>query len=287
MTSEWLILMSSLPARAGTARVALWRRLRKIGAQPLSTGAHVLPFSDERHEDFTWLVQEIRKAGGTAHVVRTSAIEGLNAAALRRRFTETADAAYDALIERARRAAADADLAALRAESAEAARIDFFGSRKAVRLERLLGRALPAGGRPLSRAAYRAKLWVTRPRPHIDRVACAWLIRRFIDPKARFAFAPAAGAIPFDMPDVEFTHHGDDCTFETLVRRFGIRDAAAGAIAEIVHDADLKDAKFGRPEAPGIDAAVRGFTRIQKNDRRVLDMGFALFDSLYAQLKRR
>lgn len=284
MTSDWLVLMSSLPARAGTARVALWRRLKKIGALPVNTGAHVLPCSDERHEDFTWLAQEIRKAGGTAHLVRTAEIEGIRAAELRRRFTEAADAAYDALIDRA---AGDGDLASIRAEAAEAAKIDFFGSTRAARLERHLRRAVPNAGRALRRADFRGKLWITRPRPHIDRVACAWLIRRFIDPKARFGFLPARDAIAFDMPDVDFTHHGDDCTFETLVKRFGIRDAAVGAIAEIVHDADIKDGKFGRPEAAGVDAAVRGLTRIQKNDSKVLDMGFTVFDSLFAQLKRR
>ena len=288
----WLLLMCSLPTRSGTARVAVWRKLRKLGAQAINTGAHVLPGSREHHENFQWLAQEIQKAGGTAHVVATSRIEGLSDAALRRRFERACDAVYEELIERAGQASDASELADIRAEATEGARVDFFNSRKAAQLEKLLRRAVPASrAKRLSRARYRGKRWVTRPRPHIDRIACAWLIKRFIDPKARFDFAPEGrvppGAIPYDMAGVEFTHQGEDCSFETLIRRFGIRDPAVGTIAEIVHDADLKDDKFGRPEWIGLDAVIRGLTDAAADDRRVLERGMTIFDALYARLKKR
>ncbi len=128
--------------------------------------------------------------------------------------------------------------------------------------------------------------WVTRPRPHVDRIASAWLVRRFIDPAATFLFADPdafpADAIPFDAPGVELGHQGDDCTFETIIKRAGLRDARLDAIAEIVHEADLRDGRFVRDEAPGIDLAIRGLTATNPDDDRVLELGFALFEGLYA-----
>jgi hypothetical protein len=128
--------------------------------------------------------------------------------------------------------------------------------------------------------------WVTRPRPHVDRIASAWLIRRFIDPGATFLFAEPdafpADAIPFDAPGVELGHHGDDCTFETLLKRAGLRDGRLAVLAEIVHEADLRDGKFVRDEARGIDLAIRGLAAANQDDERVLELGFALFEGLYA-----
>ena len=138
---------------------------------------------------------------------------------------------------------------------------------------------------------YRGKTWLTRPRPEIDRVGSAWLISRFIDPKAKFVFAPSAqsvpGAIPFDMLDAEFSHHGNNCTFETLVKRFSLADKAVSRIAEMIHDADLDDAKFQRVECMGIDRVLKGWAKQGLTDKEILRHGFECFDALYAFLQRR
>jgi hypothetical protein len=137
---------------------------------------------------------------------------------------------------------------------------------------------------------YRAKTWLTRPRPEVDRVGSAWLISKFIDPKARFVFAPSAqsfpDAIPFDMLDAEFSHHGNNCTFETLTKRFAITDKAVAKIGEMIHDADLDDARFQRVEAFGIDRVLKGWAKQGLGDQEILRRGLESFDALYAFLQR-
>ena len=140
-------------------------------------------------------------------------------------------------------------------------------------IERTLGAATPpaADAPRLQAKQFKGRVWVTRPRPGIDRMASAWFIRRFIDRSARFRFADAADArdrrsIPFDMPDVEFGHHGASCTFETLVHRFGVADPAVRQIADIVHDLDLKETRFGRPEAAAVGRIVDGLRAAGTSD---------------------
>ena len=137
----------------------------------------------------------------------------------------------------------------------------------------------------------RGRRWVTRPRPHVDRIASAWLIRKFIDPEAEFVFAPPAGfpadAIPFDAPGVELSHQGEDCTFETLVKRARLRDRRLTRLAEVVHEADLRDGKYPHEEARGIDVAVRALLAASPDDRQVLEHGFTLFEGLYATTARK
>jgi hypothetical protein len=132
---------------------------------------------------------------------------------------------------------------------------------------------------------------VTRPRPHVDRIASAWLIQRFIDPEAKFIFtAPKEfpkDAIPYDAPGVELSHEGEDCTFETLMKRARIKDRRVARLAEIVHEADLRDGKFSHEEARGIDAAIRAFIAASPDDQRVLEQGIALFEGLYANTSTR
>ena len=139
--------------------------------------------------------------------------------------------------------------------------------------------------------AFRGKTWVARPRPHVDRIASAWAIRRFIDLQATFVFAPKPdrikGGIPFDYPGVEFGHQGEDCTFETLLKRFGLKDRALQALAEIVHDTDLKDAKFGRDEAKGIDTVIKGLAATITDDHALLTQGVLIVDAIYASISGR
>ena len=138
----------------------------------------------------------------------------------------------------------------------------------------------------------RGRTWVTRPDVHIDRLASAWFIRRFIDPKAKFRFAAPDARVTkdelrFDMVGGDFTHDGDRCTLETLVRAVGLPDRGVKAIAEIVHDLDLKDGKFGRPEAPGIARMIEGLVARYANDDERLEKGFAMFDDLHEAMTRK
>ena len=137
----------------------------------------------------------------------------------------------------------------------------------------------------------RGSTWVTRPRPHIDRIASAWLIKRFYDPDARLAFADTADAvrtgIPFDVLGAEFGHQGDDCTFETLVKRARLRDRRLTRLAQVVHEADLRDGKYPHEEARGIDVAIRALLAASPDDHQVLTQGMALFEGLYATTPRK
>lgn len=142
----------------------------------------------------------------------------------------------------------------------------------------------------LAAKKFLGRTWLTRPRPEIDRIGSAWLILKFIDPKARFVFgndpAKHRDAIPYDMFEVEFSHHGDDCTFETLVKRFGITDKAILKIAEMVHDTDLEDGKYQTTECVGIDQVLKGWAKSGLSDEELLKRGGECFDALYHQLKK-
>jgi hypothetical protein len=285
--------------------VALWRRLRKIGALSLKTSAHVLPDQPVHFERFQWLAQQARDGGGEATLVRATQIEGTSNEDLIHLFQEARRPDYAALtkavteLAKANRRRAGAEFAdgleKLRRQLQEIRAIDYFVSPAGHDVETLLRKAASmhepvTRRRPpaLLRKDYQRRLWLTRPRPEIDRVGSAWLIRKCIDLHARFVFGPSPAAhpqaIPFDMLDVEFTHHGDDCTFETLLKRFAIKDPLAVRIGEMIHDADLEDAKFQRAECVGIDLLCKGWARLKWPDAKILSAGMASFDALYASL---
>ena len=142
-------------------------------------------------------------------------------------------------------------------------------------------------------AGLRGRTWVTRSGVHVDRIASAWLVRRFVDPEARFRFVPAKGYVPasgelrFDMFEAEFTHEGDRCTFEVLLERAGLDDPALRALAEIVHDIDLKDAKFARAEAEGIRTVIDAICTATGDDEERLLRGGAVFQDLHGYFRRR
>ncbi|HTL69345.1 MAG TPA: chromate resistance protein ChrB domain-containing protein [Lacunisphaera sp.] len=304
-TTRWLLLLYALPAGHGSLRVGLWRNLRKLGALPLKTSAYLLPDRPAQHESFQWLAQQLRDGGGEATLIRTEEIEGLTAAEIKALFNQARAADYaalnrelTALLRRHQRKPAAGQAAPaekLRARFAEIQKIDFFDApakhdtlvlwRK---LDRLSGPAHAPAPR-VRRADYQGRTWLTRPRPEVDRVASAWLIKTFIDPRAKFVFAakPGAGpaAIPYDMLEGEFTHQGDDCTFETLLKRFGLADRTLQRLAEMVHHADLEDGKFPAAEAEGLHQVFRGLARLGWSDERILAHGFTCFDALYAAVK--
>lgn len=307
MLQPWLLLLLSLPPRPSSLRVRAWRRLRALGAVALKSGAYLLPFSPDRYEQFQWLAQEVQKDRGEATLLKVDRVENMKQPEVVRLFHEARNADYATLTDRyrklgsAKRPRAGEELARLAREMDRLADIDFFeapGRQQALRAREAAERRAtgpvkpatrPAGG--LDFEALRGRRWATRPRPHVDRIASAWLIKRFIDPAAEFVFAAAdevpAGAIPFDMAGVEFGHQGDDCTFETLLHRSGLRDRRLAAIAEIVHEADLRDGKFPRDEARGLDLVLRGLLAAIKDDHEALAQGLTLFDGLYSTIGER
>ncbi|MDQ2825165.1 MAG: chromate resistance protein [Verrucomicrobiota bacterium] len=300
----WLLLLYSLPAHRNTERVAVWRRFKKIGALQLTTSTYLLPDRPAHYEHFQWLTKLIRDSGGDATLVRVREIEGLPNEKLVERFNKARDKEYAALNKalraltgRGKKSAAQDfvdKLARMKRQFHELREIDFFNSPRAQDIEMLLRkmeRTGKEGALPrIDPKNYQARTWVTRPRPEIDRVGSAWLIRNFIDPKAKFAFASAAsakpGAVSFDMLDAEFSHHGDDCTFETLTKRFDIRDKTVRKMGEMIHDADLDDDKFQRNECIGIDRVLKGWAKEGMSDNDILASGLRCFEGLHAFLRR-
>ena len=304
---SWLLLLFSLPATHKTARVSIWRKLQKSGAIQIKTSTYLLPDTPAQYELFQWLAKQVTDYGGDSTLIRAQQIEGLSDARIVGLFNAARDSDYSALSEAARKLAAPRaakrdkafsdELEKLRKAFRAIREIDFFDAPKAHvaesqidRLESVTRSKTPAAAR-LQAAKFQGKIWVTRPRPEIDRVACAWLIRRFIDPKATFKFATnadaIAGGVPFDYAHGEFSHHGEDCTFETLLKRFGIADKALRVIGEMVHDADLEDEKFQRPECLGLDRILKGWAKHGMPDEEILLRGGNCFDGLYAFLRRR
>ena len=311
---QLLLLLIGLPPTPSSLRVRVWRRLRTLGAVPLKRSAYLLPDTPERYEDFQWLTQEIQRDGGDATLVRVQQIENVSPADVLRLFHEPRDRDYRQLAVRYRRLLQSLDrkseatharvhdeLARLSKDYQRIRNIDFFdaaGGAEVRRLEEAIAMRTrrPESARPESRptldlSKLRGRRWVTRPRPHVDRIASAWLIKRFIDAEAVFVFAPPAefprDAIAFDAPGVELSHQGEDCTFETLVKRAHLRDRRLARLAEVVHEADLRDGKYPHEEARGIDVAIRALLAASPDDHQVLAQGMAIFEGLYATTPRK
>jgi hypothetical protein len=303
--SSWLLLLFSLPTNRNTERVAVWRRLKKMGAVPIKTSTYLLPDAPAQYEQFQWLAQQIRDYGGDSTLVRAQEIEGLTKDKVVAMFNEVRAKDYGELRKAlqdfiARRKKINAEEAVSELERItrrfrEVRAVDFFESPRGHDVAMLLRRAEgPKRSRQLETLdvkQYQGKTWLTRPRPEIDRVGSAWLIARFIDRKPKFVFASTAdgipGAIPFDMLDAEFSHHGNYCTVETLIRRFSVSDKSLVKIGEMIHDADLDDARFQRVEAVGIDRVLKGWAKEGLSDQEILRRGFECFDALYAFLQPR
>ncbi len=315
----WLLLIHQIPPKPDYFRVKVGRRLQRLGAVALKNSVYVLPRSDTSTEDFHWVAREIAADGGDATVCAAQFIEGVSDGHVEALFNGARDADYAQVAEEARalseslpavrqtldqkRAEVEGRIARLKRRLSEIAAIDFFGAPSRGAAEGLLADVearLQADPSSASTAKakvraeqYRSRTWVTRKGIHVDRMASAWLIRRFIDPKARFKFVPGKGYEPetgelrFDMFEAEFTHEGDQCTFEVLVARFALAEPGLRAIAEIVHDIDLKDAKFERPDAIGFERLVAGIAMAHKDDEARLERASAVLDDLYAYFQRK
>ena len=315
---RWLTLLMTLPPTPTRHRVGVWRKLQRMGAVRLRSAGWILPETPETTELFQWLVQEIQSFRGEATLLRIDRIEPMTDEEIAGLFHKARAVEYQAVVQGCRDILRHLDryqanhrrsipqlrgkLDGLKRELDRIQSIDYLkaptGARArslwettAKRLRAAETRPRAARGRHRTALPPRGSTWVTRPRPHIDRIASAWLIRRFCDVEAKFAFADAADAarkgIPFDVLGADFGHHGEDCTFETLAKRFGVKDRRVTAIAEIVHEADLHDGKFTRNEAPGVDLAINGLVEATPDDHELLERGMAIFDGLYTVLKQK
>lgn len=321
---RWLLLIHQIPPKPDYLRVKIGRRLQRVGAVAIKNSVYVLPLNPESYEDFQWIVREIEEGGGDAFVSEASLVgEGLTDEAIRARFDAARSEEYRAVLADAQsllatvrrpakrsvrsnrsasaaaanllRPSSENELAKLRRRYESVRAIDFFGAadadavaatlaeiQQSIRRHGADDRATPVQNR------LDGKTWVTRRGVHVDRIASAWLIRRFIDrhPRFRFvdpnAYVQAAGELRFDMFEAEYTHVGDACTFETMCAQFVPNDAALREIGEIVHDVDCKDAKFRRDEAPGVARMIAGVAALCPHDADRIERGARLFDDLYA-----
>jgi hypothetical protein len=304
---RWLLLAHQLPTRLSNARVKTWRRLQQLGAVPSRNSVYVLPDREQCREDFEWLRGEIVALGGEATVFTAVVISQGGEEDIVRVFQANRTRDYRVLTKeihrllasvRGKRSSADRRqqtaraVRAVRERFTALERIDFFGASARdeaaaalAQLERMVAGPDPARGTTatgLQKTQFQGRRWVTRRRPGVDRMASAWLIRRFIDPKAVFAFVekPAESDVPFDMYTGGFSHRGELCTFEVLCEEFAIAAASVTRIAQIVHDLDLKDDKYGAPEAPVVGRMIDGFRAVHADDARLLEDGIGMFEAL-------
>jgi len=321
---EWILLIHQLPPKPTNLRVRIWRKLQNLGAVAIKNSVYILPASEKTHEDFQWLKQEIESAGGEATVFQAASVEGATDKEIIAAFRKARDEEFAAImaelnglagairgpsrgkhLSAGRLAAHEAELDKLHAEMERIIANDFFKAdgqaralvayercQKAIRDSHGLATKVSrstAKSETLDLAKYQGRRWLTRRHLHIDRLASAWLIKQFIDKRPRFYFVAEGetveGAIPFDMFGAEFTHHGEDCTFETILKRFGLSyNESLREMAEIVHDIDLKDDKFHRLEAAGLNAIINGLSGTLRDDRKLLQQCSTIFDGLYSLL---
>ena len=295
LSAPWLLLVFSLPSPRASERVEVWRKLQRYGALPLRSSGYVLPSTPANQEKLEWLATAIRNYKGQASLVQVQGFDDLPDKKMRQLFMEARSNDYEKLLRELRSTARHPTgrLNRLRKRFQEIAAIDFFESPLRTRVESALARAdEPQAVKPGAKAKltqYRNRIWITRPRPGIDRVSSAWLIRRFIDAKARFVFGDEPDArpeaVPFDMFALAgFGHRGEDCTFETLCKEFAIREGKVKRMAQVIHDADLADDKYGRVEGQGLDRVLNGWARQDISDDELLQRGMELIEGLYLGL---
>ncbi|HSD74299.1 MAG TPA: chromate resistance protein ChrB domain-containing protein [Steroidobacteraceae bacterium] len=315
-SNRWLTLAFALPAQPAYARVKVWRRLQKVGAVSFKNALYWLPGTDAALEDFEWILREIRELGGEGLILESRALQGFTDGDIRALFERAREEDYGELArevqsllsasERKRDPLEAADIAAQVARQRERLKaieaIDFFQSNGREQVHSLL-RSLEARAPQDADAAetstpeprvqsLRGRVWVTRAHVHVDRMASAWLIRRSIDRDARFKFVterhyrPSAGEVRFDMYEAEFTHDAERCTFEVLLDQIGRPDAALRAIGEIIHDLDLKDQRYERPETAGVGQLLNGIARGTDDDEERLRRSAEALDNLYLALSR-
>jgi hypothetical protein len=310
---NWLVFSYSFPSNQGSsARVSLWRRLGRLGAISPKTGVHILPGSEDCLESFQWLASEVQQQKGECLLMNVDSFEGLSDQELINLYKDKSEKEYQELedsvkqLERAtkgkvvddEKSKLHSEIEKIRQKHADIARCDFFDAPGGLRLTARLAsieRSLAAEVAVLPEICkarkkdFKKKIWVTRPRPHVDRLACAWLIRRFIDDRATIRYAKnfKNDELAFDMKTGgAFGHVGNFCTFETMLTAFELDSMALWTIAEIVHEIDLRDSRYHHPEMAGVDAILNGWLLKNFSDAELESHGLALFDGLYADVLR-
>jgi hypothetical protein len=316
-TRRWFALAFHLPAESAYPRVKVWRRLQDIGAVSFKNSLYLLPASEDTLEDLEWILTEVRAAGGSGMILEGQAVAGLADGEITALFDRARESEYRELGEEiaaftetlARKRAAPTpsevatQLSRFRERLASIEAVDFFQANGRQNVQALLRALEPRGAAARARKeetmerpdaqALKNRLWVTRANVHVDRMASAWLIKRWIDTDARFKFVternyePAADEVRFDMYDGEYTHDAERCTFEVLLDLVTSRDTALRTIGEIVHDLDLKDRKFEHEETAGVRQIIAGVIAAHANDEERLARSRALFDDLHASLSKR
>jgi hypothetical protein len=314
---RWWVLAFQLPAQPAYARVKIWRRLQTVGAASFKNALYLMPATDEALEDFEWTLREVRDAGGEGLILDARAVQGFTDEEIIAIFDSAREEQYRAIAEEIRAFSArferKRDPPTAEETAAQHARfhsrisaieaIDFFQANGREQVRALLrglelrnisfdaSEAEPAM-QTENLTSLKGRTWVTRANVHVDRMASAWLIRRWVDPDAKFKWVAdrnyhaAAAEIRFDMYQAEFTHEGDQCTFEVLLGRLELKDSALSAIAEIIHDLDLKDQKFGRKETAGVQQLLAGIVASQPSDDTRIERAANLFDDLYHSFQR-
>lgn len=319
---KWILLIHQMRPNPTRNRVMIWRRLQNIGAIPIKNSVYILPFTKEAYEHFQWLRQEITAQKGDATIFRVDFIEGIRTQDIIKQFQRIRDKDYDGVFAETvklknavegsidkshisvnQKEKYESELNKLKVRFNEIITIDYFSAPNRVKAQQAIADSnkiieslkkysengkLTEATVPIKiykKDEFRNKNWVTRKGIHIDRIASAWLIKRFIDKGARFSFvtenATIKNGIGFDMYNTEFSHRKEDCTFETILKSFNLKDSTLAQIAEIVHDIDLKDHKFDRPEAEGINQIIIGLSQKLKYDKKLLKTGMEIFDALY------
>jgi hypothetical protein len=316
---SWLLFFYTLPSKPVRNRMTIWRKLLKAGALSFKGSVYMLPYTEEHHEFLTWLVSEVVSLKGEGSFVRVKKIETIDNQQIISLFNQQRETDYQRIlkefddIERkitiTRIGGASQDkknitnqIRKCRRDFEDIKKIDFFISKRGVEVGRSLERIVETlnslFGTGIEKHAvsiapariedYKHKTWTTRKRPFVDRFASAWLIKKFIDKNASFIFIDEKdldnmdkNVIPFDIRGGRFTHAGDLCTFEVLMKSFSLKDKTLRKIAEIVHELDLKDDKFRNPEAKGIEDILSGIRKIAKDDREAFEKGMYIFEMLY------
>ena len=313
----WLLLIHQIPPKPDYFRVKIWRRLLHVGAVAIKQSVYVLPNSESAYEDFSWILKEITEGGGDANLSEVRFMEGLTDKQVVALFQEARKSDYEKLIKeihglrneisKSETSASNAStkfkvqVRKLQKRLDDIAAIDFFDVPQRVATENAFFDLMSNVkgihgmiGKSANVDEFVGKIWVTRKNVYVDRMASAWLITRFIDKGAKFKvvgskhYAPQKkDEVRFDMYDAEFTHEEGKCTFETIIQRFGIENKTLQIIAEIVHDIDLKDGKFGRPEIDGLSVILSGIAATQRTDDERLRRSAEVFDDLYAFFKNK
>lgn len=312
-TREWLLLIHQIPPEPNALRVKIWRRLQQVGAVAIKQSVYAMPLSEQSREDLSWILREIVEGGGDGSISEVRFVEGLTDEQVIALFQGARKADYEKIIREAGQLLNELSsgpgvsqnpagkVMKVKRRLDEVMSIDFFQAQERD-TARILIQDLTAhvsGSKSAATAGteeidnLKGKIWLTRQNLFVDRIACGWLIRRLVDSEAVFKFVrgpryvPRPGELRFDMFDGEFTHEGDRCTFEVMIQRLHLQDQALVPMAEVVHDIDLKDDKYGRCETAGFNALLTGLIASFADDEQRMEEGLRLFENLYAYFQRR